>query len=72
MLIGKMREVVKDTPFETGFEDAVKELKTLDDISKLLEMIYEQKSLKNESEKSYLFAIGSGGGKVIPFDISVS
>lgn len=68
-LLGRLKEAVKGTEFEENFDEIVKELKTIDDITKLLEMIYQKKE-SVESKTGKTLVIGAGGGKLITFNVN--
>jgi ParB/RepB/Spo0J family partition protein len=57
----------KDSPLLDNFDDTVKELKTLDDITKLLESVFKQKDTGAVGTK--ILAFGGGGGKVVYFNV---
>lgn len=65
--LDSLRDNAPDSQGFDNFDDTVKELKTLDDITKLLESTFHQKD-KNGSA-GYVVAFGAGGGKIVYFDV---
>jgi hypothetical protein len=67
-LLGRAKEMGRDVSEFGSFDDVTKELKTLDDITKLLEEIFRKK--KKGEGLDYVLSVGAGGGKVIYFKVS--
>jgi hypothetical protein len=67
-LLINMKELLPPgSPLLDNFEDTVKELRTLDDMTKLLESIFHKKEKGEKFNK--ILAFGTGGGKVVYFSI---
>jgi hypothetical protein len=63
-LLGEIKNVARDIGIE-NFDETVKELKTIDDVTKILEHVFHEKKEKGGK----IVAFGSGGGKVVYFDV---